>query len=134
MNITSYDDLLKAARQQPEPQRLLFVFAVAETANGMPAQEEGTLSPVMCVDKLPGELGSFSNLVEESRQAGLGWDIVFIAGMSGRAGIAPNSDEAEQPLLMMVEAIKNGNIDRFLAFDLRGEIVSISPQTRTPVN
>ena len=27
MNIASFDDLLVAARQQPEPQRLLFVFA-----------------------------------------------------------------------------------------------------------
>ena len=27
MNISSFDDLLRAAREQPEPQRLLFVFA-----------------------------------------------------------------------------------------------------------
>ena len=30
MEISSFDDLLRAARQQPEPQRLLFVFAGAE--------------------------------------------------------------------------------------------------------
>ena len=30
MKISSFEDLLQAARQQPEPQRLLFVFADAE--------------------------------------------------------------------------------------------------------
>ena len=30
MNITSFDDLLRAAKAQPEPQRLLFVFTGAE--------------------------------------------------------------------------------------------------------
>jgi hypothetical protein len=29
MNISSFDDLLRAAREQSEPQRLLFVFANA---------------------------------------------------------------------------------------------------------
>ena len=33
MNIASFDDLLVAARQQPEPQRLLFVFAGVELPN-----------------------------------------------------------------------------------------------------
>ena len=30
MNIAGFEDLLRAAREQPEPQRLLFVFAGAE--------------------------------------------------------------------------------------------------------
>jgi len=29
MSITNFDDLLRSARAQPEPQRLLFVFATA---------------------------------------------------------------------------------------------------------
>jgi hypothetical protein len=32
MNISSFDDLLRAAQQQPEPQRLLFVFANGSAA------------------------------------------------------------------------------------------------------
>jgi len=123
--------LLNAANEQAEPQRLLFVFAGAELPGDhteaqkkrYDAQEGGALSPVMCVDKLPGELGSFSSLVEESRQTGMSWNIVFVASMSGRAGIAPNSDEAEQPLKMMVEAIQNGRIGNFLAFNRDGELV-----------
>jgi len=77
----------------------------------------------MCVDKLPSELGSFASLVEESRQTGMSWDIVFVASMAGRAGIAPNRDEAEQPLKMMVAAIQNDRIGNFLAFNRDGELV-----------
>lgn len=126
MNISSYSDLLQAARGQPDPQRLLFVFTSAEAETGRSVTpDEGTLAPVICVDKLPHDLDSFSSLVEESRQTGKDWDIVFVASMSGRAGIAPNSDEAEQPLLLMVEAIKNGNISNFLAFNRDGELVLV---------
>jgi len=122
---------LNAANEQAEPQRLLFVFAGAELpVNHSEAQkkrysdrEGGALSPVMCVDKLPSELGSFASLVEESRQTGMSWDIVFVASMAGRAGIAPNRDEAEQPLKMMVAAIQNDRIGNFLAFNRDGELV-----------
>ena len=65
MEITSFDDLLQAARQQPEPQRLLFVFAGAElpdecrprfSARSSRQGEGGELAPLMCVDKAPAEL------------------------------------------------------------------------------
>ncbi len=131
LTISSYSELLNAAKAQTEPQRMLFVFTGAGLPEGptegektrYSAGEGGTLSPVMCVDKLPGELGSFSSLVEESRKTGLSWDIAFVSSLSGRAGIAPSSDEAEQPLKMMVEAIQNGRISDFLAFNREGELV-----------
>lgn len=130
-SISSYSDLLDAAKAQSEPQRMLFVFASAglpegpteDQKNRHSAGQGGTLSPVMCVDKLPGELGTFSTLVEESRQTGLVWDIAFVSSLSGKAGIAPCSDEAVQPLKMMVEAIQNGRIESFLAFNQDGELV-----------
>ena len=133
MNISSYDDLINAAKQQAEPQRLLFVFAAAGLPDDPTADQKerfrsgkgGVLSPVMCVDKLPDEAGSFSGLVEESRQTGMGWDVVFVASLSGRAGIAPSSDEAEQPLTMMVEAVQNGAIANFLAFNRDGEPIQL---------
>jgi len=134
MNIANYGDLLKAAKAQPDAQRLLFVFAAAELPEDhdalqkdrFMAHEGGALAPVMCVDKLPEELGEFSDLVEESRQMSAGWDIVFIGAMSGVPGIAPSSDEAEQPLMLMVEAIKNGHIGNLLAFNQSGELVQLS--------
>ncbi len=65
MTISSFDDLLQAARAQPEPQRLLFVFAGVElpddpTANQrqrFEAGQGGALVPLMCVDKRPGRAG-----------------------------------------------------------------------------
>ena len=76
MDISSFDDLLQAARMQPEPQRLLFVFAAVELPDdATPAQrarfeagQGGALVPLMCVDKTPQELASFDVLVAEARQ------------------------------------------------------------------
>ena len=132
MNITSFDDLLRAAAQQPQPQRLLFVFTRAELPDDatpeqrarFEAGEGGTLTPLMCVDKSPGELASFDALLQESRQAGPAWDIVFVAAMSGSAGRGPTSADAEAPLQRMVESIKSGRIGGFIPFDVHGRTVS----------
>jgi hypothetical protein len=133
MTISSYNDLLQAAKSQAEPQLLLFVFTKAELPEDATEVEKenfaqgmgGTLTPVVCVDKSPEELTSFSALLEESKRTGQDWDVVFISSLSGRAGIAPNSDQAEQPLQMMVQAIQAGSISGFLAFSKTGEILDI---------
>ena len=131
MNITNFDDLLQAARAQPEPQRLLFVFAGAELPADASAEqrrqfeagEGGELAPLMCVDKSPDELAGFDALAVEAAQAGPPWAIVFTAALAGRAGVAPTSTDAEAPLQRMVDAIKSGRIDGFLAFDRQGDPV-----------
>ena len=138
MNITSYGDLLAAARSQQQPQRLLFAFARAELPDGAAdtahpqgvggAPRSGALKPVMCVDKIIDELGSFEQLVAESRHTGADWDIVFVSTLSGRGGKAPPSAEAEAPLNMMVNYIHTGQIARFLAFDRQGELLAIAQQ------
>jgi len=79
------------------------------------------LTPVVCVDKAPEELSDMAALVEESRQAGADWDIVFVAALAGEDAEA----QAEQHLNRMVESLKMGNIAQFLAFDRQGEAVSI---------
>lgn len=129
MRLTSFQDLLDAAQRQPEPQRLLFVFAKAalpEAATDaqrerFAAREGGTLSPVLCVDKAPRDIADFNTLAAESAGTGQAWDLLFVAGLSGRAGIAPGSDEAAQPLRFMVNAINDGRIAAFAAFDRAGE-------------
>ncbi|MFP5431069.1 MAG: ribonucleotide reductase subunit alpha [Gammaproteobacteria bacterium] len=134
MNIGSFDDLLQAARVQPDPQRLLFVFAASELPDDasdeerarFEAGEGGALRPVMTVDKLPTEVLSFDALREESKGTGAQWDVVFVASLSGRGGIAPNSDEADQPLQMMVQAIHSGTVGQFLAFHRDGDILQLS--------
>ncbi|OYT95637.1 MAG: ribonucleotide reductase subunit alpha [Pseudomonas sp. PGPPP3] len=132
MDIAQFADLLSAAKAQPEPQRLLFVFVAAELPEDATEAEKqqhaeqqgGSLRPVLCVDKLPAELEDFAGLLDESARTGINWDLVFVAGLSGRAGQAPNSDEAEQPLKMMVGAIETGSIGNFIAFDRHGLPVS----------
>jgi len=129
MNITNFDDLLRAARAQPEPQRLLFVFANAEMPeDGTPEQREnfeagqgGALVPLMAVDKNPDELGTFAELVAESRQFAPDWAVVFVTALAGRSGRAPTSAEADEPLQRMIEAIKTGAFGAFLPFDTHGE-------------
>lgn len=131
MDISSFDDLLLAARSQPQAQRLLFVFAGASLpAEAHAAQQAsfaagqgGELTPLMCVDKSPDELTGFNMLAEESRQFGQDWAIVFAAALAGRDGRAPTSDDASAPLQRMVESIKAGSINAYIAFDRHGHPV-----------
>jgi hypothetical protein len=134
MNISNFDDLLRAARTQPEPQRLLFVFARAvlpddstpEQRARYEAGEGGALAPLMAVDRTPDDLGTFAALVEESRQFGTDWAVVFVASLPGHAGRPPTSKEADQPLQRMIESIKAGSIGSFIPFDRRGEPVQLA--------
>lgn len=134
MNIANFDDLVRAARAQPAPQRLLFVFANAEAPeNCTPEQraafeagQGGALVPLMSVDKKPEELGTFAALAAESRQYAPQWDIVFVASLSGKNGSAPTSAEAERSLQHMIESIKAGAFGAFLPFNADGEPVLFS--------
>ena len=129
--IACFEDLLLAARSQPEPQRLLFVFTVAELPEDSTPEERrrfaegagGALVPLMCVDKAPEELGTFAALAEESRAMGRDWSVVFAAGLAGRGGRAPTSEESRAPLQRMVDSIKVGSHAAFIAFDREGEPV-----------
>lgn len=133
MIIESYTDFIQAAQQQDEPQRLLFVLtkaelpedATASQQSRFAAQKGGALNPVLCVDKLPEEVAEFSTLLAESEHTGIDWDIAFIASMSGRAGQAPSSDEADQPLTLMVNKIKAGSIADFVTVNKQGEFIQL---------
>jgi hypothetical protein len=130
-DIRTFDDLLRAARGQSEPQRLLFVFAGAELPDDSTPEQRarfdagagGALTPLMCVDKSPDEVGTFSDLVEESRSIGPEWTIVFVASLAGQGGRAPTREGAEAPLQSMVEAIKAGAHTSFIPFDRNGQPV-----------
>lgn len=136
MSLHDFSGLLQAARAQAEPQRLLLVFASAELPADATAEERlrfergegGALAPALCVDKSPDEIRDFAALAEESRLTGIDWDILFVAAMSGRGGHPPSSDEAAQPLQLMVEAIERGRIGEFLAVDRHGELVQLERQ------
>jgi hypothetical protein len=128
INMSDFETLLQVARQQSEPQRLLFVFARRESGQRLDdAQratfergEGGYLQPCLCVDKLPDDVASFAALVAESKQTGQHWDVMFVGSIGGHGGIVPNSDEAGQPLRFMINAINNGRGAEFAAFDRKG--------------
>ncbi|WP_024304626.1 hypothetical protein [Pseudogulbenkiania sp. MAI-1] len=130
--ITDFDSLLAAARAQPDPQRLLFVFARAvlhddhqpQEAERFHAGQGGILQPVLCVDKTPEELTSFTALAAESARTGERWQLMFVAAIGGSGGKAPSSDDAEEPLKRMIQTIQTGgDVSRYLAFDHQGEPV-----------
>lgn len=129
MDITCFDDLLQAARLQPEPQRLLFVFA----ASGVPADataaqkdshargEGGELTPILCVDKTPDELRDFVSLVQESQQTGQDWQVVFVAAIADQSAYLPDNKDVDLAFQRMTQMVKYGTIGSLLAFDRRGD-------------
>jgi hypothetical protein len=129
INITDYESLLLAAKNQSEPQRLLFVFLKAslpkdhknEEAVRFHSGQGGQLQPIMCVDKTLSELGVFSDLVAESERMEQDWQIVLVACLSGRNGVVPSSDDATQPLTMMLQTVENGgDLSKYMAFNRDG--------------
>jgi len=134
MDITSFDDLLLAARQQREPQQLLFVFAGAELpADANDAQRAdyeagvgGELAPLMCVDKAAAALAGFDALCAEAAWAGPPWAIVFTAALSGRAGQPPSGADIDAALKQMVDAIQAGQLAGLLPFNRAGEPVHLA--------
>lgn len=122
MNIATFEELLIAAALQPQPQRLLLAFAVAEADPDVPARS--TLVPVMCVDKQVGELDTFKNLAEEAQGMGQAWDVLLITTLSGSEGRLPDPQQTDSALNKMLGAIQQGQMERFLAFDRQGELLS----------
>jgi hypothetical protein len=133
MEITHFDDLLRAARAQPDAQRLLLVFAAASLPAGASAEqrarfeagEAGELAPVMCVDKDPHDLASFGALAAEAAQQHTGWVLVFAAALGGEGRQPPTAVRVDAALNQMVEAVKLGDIGRFVPFDCEGHAVQL---------
>ncbi len=134
MDIAHFDDLLREARRQAQPQRLLLVFVEATLPDGADAAqraafeagEGGELSPLMCVDKGADELADFAALQREAAQAaGDGWVLVFASALSGAGGQPPAPAQVNAALDRMVEQVRLGQIGGFIPFDRRGAAVRL---------
>jgi hypothetical protein len=136
MDISCFDDLLQAARQQAQPQRLLLVFAAASLPDHATAEqraqfeagESGELAPLMCVGKDPAVLASFAALLAEAAEAtsaGPAWALVFAAALSGRDGLPPSDAQVDVALETLVEAVRTGDLARLIPFDRQGQAVSL---------
>jgi hypothetical protein len=124
-----FDRLLHAAAAQAQPQRLLFVFAQSELPDDATDAQRahhaaglgGALSPLVCVDKTPGELSSFEALVAESRLACPPWQAVFIAALGGEGTEAPAPARVDAALEAMVGNIRAGRFQGYMVLDAQGE-------------
>ncbi len=135
MNISHFDDLLRTARQQTEPQRLLMVFAGASLPSdataaqraSFEAGESGELSPLMCVDKDPMALASFTALVAEAAEAGgqQPWALVFAAALPGHNGQPPTAVQVDAALQRVTEQVRSGDIALLIPFDRLGRAVRL---------
>ena len=134
MNITHFDDLLVAARSQPQPQRLLMVFVAAQLPPEASAEQRqshgagagGELEPLMCVDKSPQELADFAALADEAQAMHPGWALVFAAALGGAAGKAPEAAAVDAALERMLDAVRAGRLSGFIPFDRQGQAVNLS--------
>ncbi|MBT1451333.1 ribonucleotide reductase subunit alpha [Glaciecola sp. XM2] len=118
--ISMFSDLLSMANEQPDPQRLLFLFASAQATKKSKKRDDqkGTIEPTMVVDKLPDELSTFEALVKEADAINKEWDFVFIASLSGQMRTPPTSDEAQTYLDKMTDDVMTGsNIRKYVVFD-----------------
>ncbi|MCB0386559.1 MAG: hypothetical protein KDD43_14295 [Bdellovibrionales bacterium] len=129
MAIANFQDLIKTAQSQQEPQRLLFLFAQANAESTSDSgQQRGTITPMICVDMLPSEVGDFKALVKEADGINKNWNFVFIAALSGVNGIEPSSEEAGHYLERMTTTISSGlDVDKYLVFDRDENPVSLTP-------
>lgn len=128
--ITRFKDLLSYAKEQPDPQRLLFLFAKTELENPKKSKKnaKGTITPTMCVDKLPNEIADYSALVKEADSISKDWDFVFISSLSGVKGLPPTTEDADPYLNKMTNDITSGqNISRYVIFDRQDNPIELLP-------
>ena len=134
MQISTFDDLLNAARAQPMPQRLLLVFANAELPDECTPQQRsdfqaghgGALVPQMCVDKSPHELQSFAQLMQEASQFPGEWQVVLASTLTGSVNAEPEEAAIDQALEQMVASVKAGQMHNILVFDTHGDAMALS--------
>jgi hypothetical protein len=129
MTMPHFDQLLRAATAQAQPQQLLFVFAAATLPDDATAEQRqrfeagqgGALEPVACVDKAPGDLRSFQALADEARTSCPAWQAVFISTLSGQNGKPPSAERIDAALDTMVDHLRAGELEPYMALDPLGE-------------
>ncbi len=119
MHITSVEDLVAAAQQQPTAQRLLLVFVKTRLQKDHTAEERvrfergegGTLQPLFCVDFGATQMPAFPELSRQADQMSDEWDKVLIGCID--EPISPGDEVVDTTLKMLVARIESGG-------DLRG--------------
>ena len=134
MNIEHFDDLLRAARAQAQPQCLLLVFVQVELPEGSSEAERadfeagqgGAMVPVMCVDLAPESVADFEQLRAEADGRGAAWAMVLAGALGGQGGQAPDDAQVSGALDRLVQRVQMGDIDGLVPFNRAGEALSLS--------
>jgi hypothetical protein len=124
-----FSNLISEAKNQDQPQRLLFLFAQIEKQESKKhkRRQRGALVPVMCVDKLPAELETFAGFSEEADKISADWDFMIAAGLSGENGVLPSSDDAEPHLNKMANDLMMGaDLSKYVVIDRKDNIVMMT--------
>ncbi len=116
MAITNFDELVEAARREPQPQTMLMLFVrttleeshTSEDLERFERGEGGALQPVMSVDRLAANMGNFSSLVAEADQRSTEWDKILIGCLDGQNGSQASGDQVERALDQMIARVKEG--------------------------
>lgn len=126
--LSAFQDLITKANLEKQPQRLLFLFAKANSMMGeAKSYHSGTIDPVMCVDKLPSELTSFSDFIEEADGITKEWDFILVSTFPGINGVAPTSADADPYLQSMSNSLANGaDLSQFLIWDREEQTIITS--------
>ena len=132
MKISKFDDLLLAATQQVNAQRLLLVFTTSELQEDPTPEQRaafeaghgGVLMPAMCAHKTPDEIGNFEQLKAQATHLQKPWSVLFATSLSGKGEELPAVKDAEHFLGVMEESVKNGRFEGLIAFNAEGIAVA----------
>jgi len=127
--MSQFEDLILKSNLQKQPQRLLFLFAKSTSMlkDGQTSYQSGVINPVMCVDKLPSELTSFAQLVEEADSYSHLWNFIFVSSFSGSNGKVPSSDDASVYLERMTNDLLTGkDLSKYIVWNRNQETIIIS--------
>ena len=126
--IESFEDLVRLACQEPQPQRLLTILLRIEPVYRQNAEGrteaipgEGSLSPLAAKDHdIHPEL-SFETLRTEADQAAPDWGFMMMAVLPGRGPEPPSREDTDDHLKRMAQTVvTGGNLSHYLLLDRDG--------------
>lgn len=136
MTIDSFDDLVRMARDEPEPAVLLAcvlrtdaLLTASAVGEETPLEGEGVLRPVMVKGFAVGAGLDFEQLRAEAEQARPDWAFIMLAVLAGSLGKPPPAGQVDEQLKHMARCIHTGSsLDRYLFIDRQGDFVRVSSQ------
>lgn len=127
--MSHFENLLNTAKNEPQPQRILFLFAKAiDQAGVMRADcQGGRIEAVMCVDKSPEDLSTFKSLVAEADQQSVNWNLILTSTLSGNGGQNPSDSEILTALQKMSNIFaKQEDLSQFIVWNRQEEIIEVT--------